>query len=173
MTVERSTRLTLWLAMACLVLPFIWIKIGPNGHAFYGPDVPDIYILGATILGKDRSFWGIAFAVWFQLAMGLGFIGLAYGVNRGRYSLAWVQLVLLLLFPVWMKLYVDGVICNSDGAASDLQVYPHVGMAVYLVLLGLVIHTLVRSQGRRNRAASPSGPQARTLRDERQARRSP
>lgn len=170
MTIERSTKLTLWLAIASLVLPFIWIKIGPNGRAYYGPEVPDIYILGATVLGKDRSFGGIAFAIGFQLAMGLGFIGLAYGVNRGRYGLAWVQLVMLLLFPVWMKLYVDGVICNSDGAASDLQVYPHAGMAAYLMLLALVIHTLAGTQGRRNRAAGRYGPQARTLHHERQAR---
>jgi hypothetical protein len=41
------------LAIACLFSPFIFLKIGPKGYEYYGPDVPDIYILGGFILGKD------------------------------------------------------------------------------------------------------------------------
>ncbi|MBP7409819.1 MAG: hypothetical protein KA941_13760 [Flavobacteriales bacterium] len=146
-TLERSTRLTLWLAVTLLFAPFIWIKIGPQGQAFYGPDVPDIYILGATILGKDRNDGGIAFAIWFQLVMGLCFILCAYvafrRVTKGS-SVQWVavvQMQLLLMFPFWLCLYVDGVINNSDGAASDLRVYPHIGLVFYLLLWPLTINT--------------------------------
>ena len=151
MTIDRSVRLTLWLAVAELFLPFIWMKIGPNGYAFYGPDVPDIYILGSTILGKDRSFGGIAFAIVFQLFFGACFILCAWGADHrlrkgaAVEGLAAVQLILLVLFPFWLYQYVIGVIDNSDGAASDLRVYPHIGLVVYVALIALVINTLYRS----------------------------
>jgi hypothetical protein len=150
MTIERSARLTLWLALAELVLPFIWMKIGPNGYAYYGPDVPDIYILGATIIGKDRSFDGIALAIVFQLTFGILFILCAWITDRrARKGMtadlyAAVQLILLLLFPFWLYQYVVGVIHNSDGAASDLRVYPHIGLVVYVALIALVANTAFR-----------------------------
>lgn len=152
MSLVQSTRLTLWLSVLALFTPFIWIKIGPQGIAFYGPDVPDIYILGATILGKDRSFPGIAFAIRFQLVLGLCFIlcsGLAVMWSRRRTlvrGLAHVQIALLLLFPFWLGLYVNGVIHNSDGAAADLRVYPHIGFLVYILLFALSINTFVGSE---------------------------
>lgn len=152
MSLVRSTRLTLWLSVLALFTPFIWIKIGPQGIAFYGPDVPDIYILGATILGKDRSFPGIAFAIRFQLVLGLGFTlcsGLAVLWSRRRTlvrGLATVQIALLLLFPFWLGLYVNGVIHNSDGAAADLRVYPHIGFLVYILLFMLSINTFIKSE---------------------------
>lgn len=149
MTIERSARLTLWLALAELVLPFIWMKIGPNGYAYYGPDVPDIYILGATILGKD--LYDLTLGIGFQLVMGLCFIICAYLVirklNTGQavLGIAMIQMTLLLLFPFWLRIYVQRVINNSDGAASDLRVYPHVGLVVYAVLLWLVVNTAVKA----------------------------
>ncbi|MFT3884311.1 MAG: hypothetical protein QM724_02430 [Flavobacteriales bacterium] len=148
MTIERSTRLTLWLALVALATPFIWIKIGPQGIAFYGPDVPDIYILGATILGKDRS--PLIGAIEFQLVMGLCFILCAYmAFRRSRRGapvrgLARIQLALLSLFPFWLGLYVNGVINNSDGAAADLRVYPHIGLLVYVLLLALTLNTFAK-----------------------------
>lgn len=151
MTAIRSTKLTLWLALVALVTPFIWIKIGPQGLAFYGPDVPDIYILGATILGKDRSFPGIAFAIVFQLVIGACFILCSFVAHRRAlqnvpvHLLATVQLLLLALFPFWLGLYVNGVIHNSDGAAADLRVYPHIGLLVYSLMVVLSINTFLRS----------------------------
>lgn len=59
------------IVLSCIVLflPFIHLEIGPSGYKLYGENVPDIYILGATILGKDRAFWGINFAYKFQLTV--------------------------------------------------------------------------------------------------------
>jgi hypothetical protein len=151
MSIERSAKLTLWLTVAELFLPFIWMKIGPNGYAYYGPNVPDIYILGSTILGKDRSDGGIAIAIIFQLFFGACFILCSWKadlqVRKGATvkGLAAVQLILLMLFPFWLYQYVIGVIGNSDGAASDLRVYPHIGLVAYLILITLVINTLYRS----------------------------
>jgi len=153
MTTARSAGLPLCLSIAALFTPFVWIDIGPLGIAFYGPDVPDIYILGATILGKDRSSPGIAFAIVFQLVMGMLFILCScLAVVRSRRGapaggVASFQLMLLVLFPLWLYLYVNGVINNSDGAAGDLRVYPHIGSLVYLLLVALTINTFVRNSG--------------------------
>ncbi len=147
MSPVRSTRLTLWLSELALFMPFMWIKIGPMGIAFYGPDVPDIYILGIMCTGKDWRFSGIPLAMAFQLVFGLCFIlcsfmsyrrALQHAPVRG---LAMIQLLLLLLFPFWLGLYVNGVIHNSDGAAADLRVYPHIGLLVYILLVALTINT--------------------------------
>ncbi len=150
MTIQRSTRLTLRLAIAELVLPIIWMKIGPMGKAYYGPDVPDIYILGATILGKDLSFVPLLIAVIFQGVFGAVFIFCAFvAAKRAHRGLsmklyAWAQLILLLLFPWWLSYYIAGVINNSDGAAHDIQIYPHVGVLVYVALVALVAFTVFR-----------------------------
>jgi hypothetical protein len=111
MSIERSAKLTLWLTVAELFLPFIWMKIGPNGYAYYGPNVPDIYILGATILGKDT--YPLSLAIGFQLAMSSCFIICAYWVirkfNAGNVvlRLALIQMGLLVLFPFWLRIYVQ------------------------------------------------------------------
>ena len=60
-------------------------------------------------------------------------------------GLARIQLVLLALFPFWLGLYVNGVISNSDGAAADLRVYPHIGLLLYVLLLVLTFNTIVKS----------------------------
>ncbi len=174
MTIERSAKLTLWLALAELALPFIWMKIGPNGYAFYGPDVPDIYILGATVLGKD--LYDLTLAIGFQLVMGLCFIICAYLVirklNKGREvrGIAMIPMVLLLLFPWWLRIYVQGVINNSDGAASDLRVFPHVGLVVYAMLVWLVVNTARKAGGSGIRREKGTAAHVRPLRHERQAR---
>ena len=65
--VKRITNWIITLALISIVTPFVYMKIGPIGIKYYGKDVPDIYILGGYILGKDTSFWGINFAYKFQL----------------------------------------------------------------------------------------------------------
>ena len=143
-------RLSVILAIISLATPFIWIKIGPNGFAYYGADVPDIYILGATILGKNRSFWGIAFASSFQLIVILYFISSTYltlkkPIRKRVLTFTTANLILLALFPYWLKEYVDGVVSNSDGAASDLKIYPHIGLFVYVFLVTLSIAILIKT----------------------------
>ena len=56
LTTKKLLLTTAVLALLTLPLPFVWFEIGPLGKLYYGPSVPDIYILGATILGKDKSF---------------------------------------------------------------------------------------------------------------------
>jgi len=151
MSPVRSTKLTFWLAIIALVTPFIWINIGPQGIAYYGPDVPDIYIFGAYITGKDWTFWGIAFAILFQLSMFIVLIVSAsrsvkaaiHGRTRELRLLVALDIVLLLLFPAWLATYVEGVINNSDGAAADLRVYPHLGSVIYLLLLLCTINSMI------------------------------
>lgn len=152
MTAERSTRLTLWLAVAALFTPLVWIEIGPQGHAFYGPEVPDIHILGALILGKSWAFLPIFFVMTLQFGMILCFICCAYFASRKAgtgASVRWfvsIQQMLLVLFPFWLMVYVDGVIGNSDHAAADLRVHPHGGLILYVALWILTINTLIRSK---------------------------
>ena len=128
------------LAMLTLPVPFVWLEIGPLGKQYYGPNVPDIYILGATILGKDRSFSGINFAYKFQLLTILFyaatnlFASKVIDKRKIALTLMSVTLILLILFPFWLYLYVDGVICNSDGAALDLKIHYSIGLLLYVML---------------------------------------
>lgn len=132
----------LLLSMACLFTPFVWTKIGPLGFKNYGPTVPDIYIYGSTITGKDFGFWGISFAVIFQLIFMLLFSVLSLMAcflrNKGDVLVCLgIQALLLALFPVWLNAYVDGVENNSDGA--DLTIHYQIGMVFYGILIGLNI----------------------------------
>jgi len=133
--IKRTSNWNIALALISMVIPFIYMEIGPIGIKYYGKDVPDIYILGGYIIGKDTSFWGINFAYKFQLLCIAIIIGLTYfySINK-KVSYIVANLVLLFCFPFWLKLYIDGVKCNSDGAASDLTVYPMPG----LILWGLI-----------------------------------
>jgi hypothetical protein len=150
MTIKQLLHWTIILATVSLASPFIWLKIGPEGYAYYGPNVPDIYILGATILGKDRSFWGIAVATTVQLIIIIYYILSTYWMAKNihkkqlvlNYTL--INLALLFLFPFWLYVYVGGVICNSDGA--DLSIYPHIGILIYLALLTLNISTIIKTR---------------------------
>ena len=135
------------LAVVTLFVPIVWLQVSREGYAFYGPTVPHVYIYGGAITGKDTSFEGIAFAIQFQRIFILLFILLAlisFRIKRisGVFQLLFVQLSLLLLFPVWLALYVNGVICNSDGAG--LTEHYHIGMLIYLVLVMLNIATIVQ-----------------------------
>lgn len=122
------------------------MEIGPNGIAYYGPDVPDIYIYGGAITGKDLAFTPILIAMLLQFAFIL--IGIFLSVvncfgewNRARaIGTTWFQTALLLFFPCWMSDYVGGVICNSDGAASDLTI--HYGSGVVFFILIFCINIL-------------------------------
>jgi len=67
MTIKQLLIFSAIISIITLFTPFIWLEVGPRGHEYYGSDVPDIYILGGTILGKDRGFGGINFAYKFQL----------------------------------------------------------------------------------------------------------
>lgn len=135
------------LAVVALFVPIVWLQVSRGGYIMYGPTVPHVYIYGGAITGKDISFEGIAFAIQFQRIFILLFILLGLiSVNIKRISsifrLLFVQLFLLLLFPVWLSLYVNGVICNSDGAG--LTEHYHIGMLIYLILVILNIATIVQ-----------------------------
>jgi len=153
MSINRATKLSYWLALSALFTPFIWIKIGPQGIAIYGPDVPDIYFLGAFVTGKDWTFPPIAYAIVFQLILILFFIlctviaeGAALRVAlRQLMAVTSLQIILLVLFPFWMAVYVELVIHNSDGAVADLRVYPHFGVITYLLLLALAINIFIKA----------------------------
>lgn len=113
--------------------------------------------------GKDLGFLPLAMATVFQLIFGMLFIYCAFAVvqriRRGKriMLLVTVQMILLLLFPLWLGFYTAGVINNSDGAAADLRVYPHIGLVVYAALLVLVANTLYRSSQGRTVDGPPPG----------------
>jgi hypothetical protein len=141
MRLHHILSLNFWLAICILFLPIAWGKVGEQGFVNYGSDVPDVYILGCYILGKDTSFWGISFAWKFQLAGMLCFLILQYKIWRdyiiekpALFKLfgAWF---LLLLFPVWINLYIGGVQGNSDGAYLHWNM--HVGWYMYLIIITL------------------------------------
>lgn len=136
------------LSFSTLVLPFVFMKIGPGGYAYYGPDVPNIWIIGGFIFGKDISWWGISFAFKFQLVMILLCTGLSLWCYKNQVRTFLVYLAqafytfMLLLFPVWMWMYTGGVRNNSD--CADLTIYPHIGWIVYLGLICLQILIFTR-----------------------------
>ncbi len=135
------------LAIACLFSPFIFLKIGPNGYEYYGPNVPDIYILGGFIFGKDISFWGISFAWKFQLICILLFIVLSFyavkKVNRNQNIslILLTKIIMLFFFPFWLNLYTDGVISNSDGA--DLTLHYQFGYLIYITICLIEIRLFI------------------------------
>jgi hypothetical protein len=135
------------LAVAALFVPVVWLEVSREGYQVYGPTVPHVYIYGGAITGKDTSFWGIAFALQLQRIFILLFIVLAYlsfRMNRisAVFRLLFIQLSLLMLFPFWLGAYVNGVVCNSDGAG--LTEHYHIGMLIYAVLLVLNIAAIVQ-----------------------------
>ncbi len=136
------------LAFIALGTPFVWMEIGPEGYAYYGPGVPDIYILGGFILGKDISFWGISFAIVVQLVFILYFIVNCLRAaisknNKKSFRLTLINSFLLLLFPCWLHNYVGGVVGNSDGA--DLTIHYHAGLFIYGLLVILNVVAIVKS----------------------------
>ena len=132
------------LAIISLFTPFVYMKIGPKGIEYYGKNVPDIYILGGYILGKDTSFWGINFAYKFQLFCILLFISTTYMFEKFRKTAYLVvNLLLLICFPFWLEIYCSGVKNNSDSA--DLTIfYPKIGVALWATLLLLNLLALIK-----------------------------
>jgi hypothetical protein len=145
------------LALISLAVPFVWLEIGPLGKQYYGPNMPDIYILGATILGKDKSFWGINFAYKFQLFTILYFsISSLWTVcilekRKLALSLTIINLLLLALFPLWLYYYVGVVLNNSDGASADMSIHWHIGLLIYFAIFTsklIIISRIFRSYGK-------------------------
>jgi hypothetical protein len=122
-----------------LFLPIVWMDIGPLGIEFYGPDVPDIYIYGGIITGKDLAFTPILIAMVLQAAFIIS--GIITSLFAFRYtpvknlalSVTIFHSVSLALFPWWIESYKSGVACNSDGA--DLTMHWMSGAYVYLALV--------------------------------------
>ena len=143
-----TAALSAFCGIVLLFVPIVWMEIGPEGIAYYGPQVPDIYIYGGAITGKDLAFTPILIAMLLQF--GFILVGIFLSVvncfgaeNRFRsIGILWFQTSLLLIFPFWMNGYVSGVICNSDGAASDLVVHYGSGVTVYLFIFGINIFQL-------------------------------
>lgn len=136
------------LSFACLFIPFIWLEIGPGGYKLYGPTVPHIFIYGGLITGKDLSFWGISFAFITQLCAILFFSITSFLAQSSRsiqrsFNFLILHTFLLALFPFWLKTYVWGVICNSDGA--DLTIHWQAGIVLYAVLVFLNIFGLIQT----------------------------
>lgn len=139
------------LAIILLFTPIIWMEIGPLGKAYYGPTVPDIYIYGGAITGKDLNWEPILVAMIFQLVVILIGIFLAItsfqwiGKNNARaLTCHTLNTLLLVLFPLWISMYSGHVINNSDGAAADLTVHYGQGVRVYTALLTLNIAVYVK-----------------------------
>lgn len=134
------------LTLLTLPAPFLWLEIGPKGYEWYGPDVPDIYILGGFITGKDLRWLPILQACIAQ-AMGI-LITCASTLLVKRSApetgmpilFLTINTLLLLVFPFWLSAYTEGVINNSDGA--DLTVHPHIGLGLYAVICGLTFRLL-------------------------------
>ena len=138
------------LTICCLPAPFIKMKISPQGKHDCGFDVPDVYILGMGIIGKDTSFWGIAFAVVFQLIIIVITIVLVLffyqGLNRDkiRQRNIIINIFFLCLFPFWMNSYVEGVVGNSDCATVGLVITKQIGYYLYYAIFILTSTLLLQ-----------------------------
>lgn len=132
------------LAVISIFTLFVYMKIGPKGIEYYGKNVPDIYIFGEYILGKDTSFWGINFAYKFQLFCILLFISTTYMFEKFKKRTLLVMNILLLSgFPFWLEIYSSGVKNNSDSA--DLTVtYLPLGIILWTFLLLLTVFVLIK-----------------------------
>ena len=150
MSTKTATQWMILLAMVSLFIPFVYLEVGPKGIEYYGKDVPDIYILGGYILGKDTSFWGINFAYKFQLTFILLFVALIYKFQKDQKGIfLYLSLTLLICFPFWLEIYISGVKNNSDSA--DLTTYPMPGLLIWAIILILNMWT-VRQSTRRTSA---------------------
>lgn len=146
MTMRYPFLILALLAIAIFFSPLVYLIIGPLGKIDYGPTVPDIHIHGGWITGKDLRWLPIFYAMIFQ-AVCIAFYALlcilCLFIRQKVYLLsAWyINLALLLCFPLWLTLYVDHVLNNSDGAAQDMGFEYHFGLYLYGILL--IAHVLV------------------------------
>ena len=144
---KRILILMFVLGVIFLFSPIIFMKIGPLGYDNYGPNVPDIFIYGGNIFGKDKSFYGINFACKFQTISILLYLVLILKsyiniiTNKKSLNYLVIGLCFALLFPLWLKAYSEGVVRNSDGA--DLTLYYSWGAIVYLMILFLNLFLVV------------------------------
>ena len=144
LTTKQLLLMSAILALLILPFPLVYFEIGPLGKLYYGPDLPDIYILGATILGKDRSFWGINFAYKFQLIVIIYFILSTLWTikiierRNFAFNLTRLNVTLLILFPLWLYMYTSGVLYNSDGAVADIELHPGIGLLCYILILMVI-----------------------------------
>lgn len=136
-----------WLTLLTLPAPFIWLEVGPRGFINYGHDVPDIYILGGFITGKDLGWLPILGACIAQFAGIVCSFACVVAAMRASHDhhlatqFLVVNAALLGLFPLWLDAYVEGVIHNSDGA--DLTVHPRVGLLLYVAACVLTLWLLI------------------------------
>ena len=149
---ERRFKRLLGLTLLTLPAPFIWLEVGPGGFEWYGPDVPDIYILGGFITGKDLGWKPILYAFLAQfVGIMLTFLSALLAWRFSYYPVLPVLLllfntVLLVVFPKWLYAYTEGVIHNSDNA--DLTIHPHVGLLLYVAIGWLTFRLLIGHVGR-------------------------
>lgn len=149
--IKKAAQWMIILAIISLFTPFVYMEIGPKGIEYYGKDVPNIYILGGYILGKDTSFGGINFAYKFQLTFILIFTALIYKFQKNEKKIfLYFSLTLLICFPFWLELYTSGVKNNSDSA--DLTTYPMPGLLIWAVIL--ILNTWTVSKTTRRTSAS-------------------
>ena len=135
--------------IAALSMPqtFVWLEIGPLGKIFYGENVPNIYILGWDILGKVKNFISIEGGYKLQLffisyyIFSTLIIALISHKKTMAYTLALANLIILAAFPLWLTIYTDSVINNSDGAAKDLVIHFGSGLFYYLAVLLINLFT--------------------------------
>ena len=157
MTIKQTLYTTIVFAIISLATPFVWLKMGANCYEYYGPNLPDVYILGAWISGKDTSFWAIGFAYIFQLTIILYFILSSFRAvkklekKETPLPILIINMLLLLLFPFWLSIYIQGIRDNSG--CTDMTTYPHVGSFVYFLLLILNIMTIIKVKRIANKKA--------------------
>ncbi len=149
---EGRFKWLLVLTLLTLPAPFVWLEIGPGGFEWYGPDVPDIYILGGFITGKDLGWQPILHAFIAQfVGIMLTFLAALLARRFTHYPFLAVLFLLfnagsLLVFPYWLYGYTVGVIHNSDGV--DLTIHPHIGLILYLAICWLTFRLLTILIGR-------------------------
>ena len=143
---ERPFRWLLGLTLLTLPAPFVWLEIGPRGFEHYGPDVPDVYILGGFITGKDLGWLPILGACIAQFAGIVCSYACVFFARRASHDphlatqFLVVNAALLMLFPLWLSAYMEGVINNSEGAF--MITHPQVGLLLYVAICVLMVWLL-------------------------------
>lgn len=137
------------LGVVLIFSPIVWMEIGPNGIAYYGPQVPDIWVYGGALTGKDLGF------IPLLLIMLVQFAGILIGVmlslvcffrwRKRAVVILSVSIIMLFLlqFPSWITWYVAVIKGNSDGAASDLTIHWTYGTWIFIVIAALNISAVV------------------------------
>lgn len=137
----KTILLLLKIVLAALLFfsPLLWMKIGPGGYEYYGPTVPDVYIYGNHITGKDLDWKPIDFSWKFQATVILVYISLCFllyfrlRAGKNGTALFWIMFGLVLLFPFWFLFYANHVHNNSD--CAELTWHLQYGWIFYGVLL--------------------------------------